>query len=240
MRRALTRLYRHWKGFSHQESLQRLRNAFDFVPQVIYDIGAHHGRWTKDIRALFPQAQYVLFEANPDNAAVLAATGERYYIAALSENEGERRNFYVPRQATTTGASLYREQTVHYLGENLRVVPITTRRLDMLAMEQRLPPPDLVKLDVQGAELEVLRGAGALLNQLSALIAETTFVQGNEGAPSAGAVISGIEAIGFTCVDICKARRTSLGNVCQVDLLFVNTTLYRKFLEAAGILRSMS
>jgi FkbM family methyltransferase len=238
MRRALTRLYRHWKGFSHQDSLKRLREGLDFEPHVIYDIGAHHGHWTRMARKIFPRPEYVLFEANPDNTSVLQASGERHYIAALAAEDGAQREFYLPRNAATSGASLYREQTLHYLGDNLQVLKVETRRLDALASQHRLPPPDLIKLDVQGAELDVLRGAGSLLKDCSALIAEISFVQGNEGAPNAGHVISGIEELGFRCGDICKARRTSLGNICQADLLLVNAALYEKFLALAGIISS--
>ena len=51
-----------------------------------------------------------------------------------------------------TGVSLYREKTVHYSDELVRVETVKTRRLDALAKEYNLPPPDFIKLDVQGAE----------------------------------------------------------------------------------------
>jgi len=235
MRRLLSRLSRRLKGFSHQQTLVRLRNVADFTPLVIYDIGAYHGTWTLDARKIFPAAQYFLFEANPDNAPVLQASGERYFIAALARDERQAA-FYVPKSdIPATGASLYREQTAHYLGERARVVELTTRRLDTLATEHDLPSPDLVKLDVQGAELDVLRGAGSLLHTCSALIAEVSLLRGNEGAPVAAEVIAGINDHGFKCVDICKIRRTAVGSVGQLDLLFVNTTLYAKFRTAADL-----
>jgi FkbM family methyltransferase len=130
---------------------------------VVYDIGAHHGNWTKAMRKLLPSAEFVLFEANPGNASQLQTVGARYFMAALSDKDGVRRDFYLPRNAATTGASLYKEQTTHYLGENLQVLELTTQRLDTLAAQHQLPAPDLIKLDVQGAELDVLRGAGSLL-----------------------------------------------------------------------------
>lgn len=237
MYRALKRLYRHYQGFSHQAALKRLRNKFGFTPRVIYDIGAHHGKWTHSMRRLFRDAQYILLDANPDNAPVLEALGERHCIAALSEKDGVARNLYMTRHPVTTGVSLYQEQTAAFLGQNLRVLKVTTRRLDALAHEQGWPPPDLIKLDVQGAELDVLRGAGDLLDHCSAVIAEVSLLQGNAGAPDAGAVISGIEALGFSCVDLCKARRTRDGGLSQMDLLFVNSALYEKLLTAAGIIR---
>jgi FkbM family methyltransferase len=233
MRRLLTRTWRHLQGFSHQQALSRLRDVFAFTPATIYDIGAYHGNWTKLARGVFPNAAYCLFEANPDHATVLSSTGERHYIAALSDQERESVSFYTPRNAGATGASLFREQTVHYQGENLRVVSVATRRLDSIVREHGLPPPDLIKLDVQGSELGVLRGAGEILSTCSALIAELSFIQGNEGAPSAAQVMSGIEELGFQPVDICKVRRAATGNPVQTDILFANKALYGKYWKGA-------
>jgi len=225
------------RGFSHQQSLVRLRDAFNFVPTVVYDIGAYHGDWTKATRKVFPAAEYFLFEANPENALILRASGESHFIAALAEKEGMQMKFHLPGdESPATGASLYREKSIHYLRENSRDLAVTTRRLDILAREHQLPSPDLIKLDVQGAELDVLNGAGAALENCSALIIELSLVQGNEGGPLAAEVIAGIDKLGFKCADVCKIRRTVIGSVSQLDLLFVSGTLHDKYTTAAGVL----
>jgi FkbM family methyltransferase len=236
MHRLLTRLSRHLQGFSHRQALARLKNTFDFTPEIIYDIGAYHGNWARLARRIYPAAHYILFEANPEHASMLRSTGERHFIAALADKEGAHANFYTPRNAGTTGASFFREQTIHYQAESLRVVTLTTRRLDALVREHGLRPPDLIKLDVQGSELAVLRGAGVLLKSCSALVAELSLVQGNEGAPLASEVMEGIHELGFEPVDICKARRGAAGNPVQVDMLFANRTLYRRYWRAAGLM----
>lgn len=235
MRRMLSRLARHLMGFSHRQSLERL-TELGFEPRVVYDIGAHHGNWTKATRECLPSSDFLLFEANPDNAAHLQTVGSRYFIAVLSDEEGVQREFYIPRNAATTGASLYKEQTVHYVGENLQVLELTTRRLDRLSAQHQLPTPDLIKLDVQGAELDVLRGAGSLLEKCTALIVELSLVQANEGAPLAADIMAGIKELGFNSVDVCKVRRSRLGNAVQMDLLFANGMLYEKFRAAAGLI----
>ena len=170
MKIKLPRFLRSPPAFSHAQALQRLRRV-GFTPATIYDIGAFHGGWTKAARKIFPTADFVLFEANADNAATLAASGERYVIAALAAEDGVKKNLYLPKHAVATGASLYREKTEHYAPDRVRIETVTIRRLDALAAEAHLPPPDLIKLDVQGAELDVLAGAGDLLKNCTALIA---------------------------------------------------------------------
>jgi FkbM family methyltransferase len=236
MRRLLTRLSRHLRGFSHQQALTRLKDSFGFTPGIIYDIGAYHGNWTKLARGVYPAAQYFLFEANPEHASVLQSTGERYFIAPLAEKDGETANFHTARNASATGASFFMEQTIHYQGDALQVVPLTTRRLDVLVKESGLPPPDLIKLDVQGSELAALRGAGELLATCGALVAELSFVQGNKGAPLASEVMAGVHELGFEPVDICKVRRGAAGNPVQADILFANKTLYKRYWTAAGLM----
>jgi len=91
--------------------------------------------------------------------------------------------FHVPRTGDVTGASLYVENTTHYAGPNLQVREIATVRLDTLAAREQLPAPDLVKIDVQGAELEVLAGASATLAGASVLVVEVSLVDYNKRAP---------------------------------------------------------
>ena len=220
--------------FTHEQSQLRLK-AVGFAPRVIYDVGAFYGGWTKSARKVFPAADYFLFEANADNAPKLEETGEKFFNAVLSSQDGATKEFYLPKHAVATGASLYRENTVHYQSENLRVVPVKTRRLDAFAAEQGLPKPDLIKLDVQGAELEVLAGAGDLLATTGAIVAELSFLSYNQSAPLIADVIAGIDKLGFRSVDICEVHRTANGSALQMDVLFANPALFDKFRAAAGL-----
>ena len=230
----LPRFLRPPPMFSHEQTLLRLA-ALGFAPKVIYDVGAFYGYWTKATRKVFPHAQYVLFEANADNGDKLRESGERHFIAALAAEDGAEKTFYLPKNAVTTGASLYREQSEHYAGDNLRMVPVRTRRLDALVAEHKLPPPDLIKLDVQGAELDVLAGAGELLSRASVLIAEMSLLAHNQSAPLIADVISGIDRLGFKSADICDVLKSPNGNALQLDMLFAKPALLEKYRAAAGL-----
>ena len=235
MKIKLPRFMRSPPPFTHEQALLRLK-AMGLAPHAIYDIGAFHGGWTKAARKVFPGSGYFLFEANADNAPKLRETGETFFNAVLSGEDGVATEFYLPKNAVATGASLYKEQTAHYDGDNLRVVPVTTRRLDALAKEHKLPSPDIIKLDVQGAELDVLAGAGALLANTSAIIAELSFLSYNDAAPLIADVIAGIDRLGFKCADICEVHKTAGGSVLQADFLFAGPALFGKFRASAGLI----
>ena len=219
---------------SHRNALARL-GSLGFSPGVIYDIGAYRGGWTRLAAEVFPQAQFVLVEGNRDHAGELAATGRRHVIAALGAADGGARSFHVPRQGDVTGASLYVENTAHYADANLQVRAVETVRLDTLAAREKLPAPDLVKIDVQGAELEVLAGATETLRGAAALIVEVSLVDYNKGAPLLAEVIAAIDRLGFKCADLCEVHRNDRNFVLQLDLLFARPALFSKYGEAAGI-----
>jgi FkbM family methyltransferase len=229
---ALTR--RKAEKLTHQNALTRLR-SLGFNPAVIYDIGAYRGGWTRVAAQVFPAAQFVLFEANRDHAAELAAGGHRHVIAALAGEDGGARAFHVPRAGDVTGASLFVENTSHYAESNLQVREVATARLDTLVAREKLPPPDLIKIDVQGAELEVLAGASATLAGTSALIVEVSLVDYNKRAPLMAEVIAVLDRIGFRCADLCELHRTADRFVLQLDLLFVCPPLFAKYRAAAGV-----
>ncbi len=219
---------------SHRNALARLK-SLGFEPAVVYDIGAYRGGWTRLAAEVFPGAQFVLFEANGDHAGELASSGRRHVIAALGESDGGTRAFHVPRQGDVTGASLYIENTAHYAHANLQVREVEAVRLDTLVARETLPPPDLIKIDVQGAELEVLAGAAETLRGVAALVVEVSFLDYNKGGPLAAQVIGAIDRLGFKCADLCEVHRGSGNFVLQLDLLFVRPALFAKYGAAAGI-----
>lgn len=227
--RALRRLKRHAQGYSHHQALQRL-SSIGFTPNVVYDIGAHTGTWTQLARKIFPTSDFLLFEANPNLEPALQRTGERYFVTALSDTDGRSQVFHLPIDpaVSTTSGSFYSDRKPAAAASSARDIQIKTSRLDTVQRANGLPSPALIKLDVEGAELEVLGGAGDILRSCSAIIAELTFVR-NDGAPVAHETMKGIYELGFLLVDLCKIRRTSLGNVCQIDALFVNRPLYERF-----------
>ncbi len=111
--RALSRLpwvKRKAAKLSHRNALLRLK-ALGFAPATIYDIGAYRGGWTRLAGEVFPEAAFVLFEANADNAAHLSPL--RHFTVALSAEDGEK-SLFLPREGDATGTSLYRENSAHY------------------------------------------------------------------------------------------------------------------------------
>ena len=140
---------------------------------IIFDVGAHRGETAQRYRALFPHATIHCFEPFPESFAVLSAThsqdaGVQPHRLALGAAPGHA-TLNVNRSAATNSLLATDDRAAPYWGGELLVtdktidVPVTT--LDAFCAERSLVHIDILKLDVQGTELEVLEGAAGLLRK---------------------------------------------------------------------------
>jgi FkbM family methyltransferase len=212
---------------SHYNALLRLR-GHGFSPTTIYDIGAYRAGWSSVAKRVFPGATLILFEANADNLPYLEASGHRHFRTTLADSDAER-SFFLPKTGNATGASLYLENSSHYAVGNMDERKVSCARLDTVVQENRLPPPDLIKIDVQGAEIDVISGATEAINCCDVLIAELSFVQYNQEAPLFGDVVAAIGRHGLRCVDVCELHRTDSAGMLQADFLFVKPPLFDRY-----------
>jgi FkbM family methyltransferase len=193
------------------------RNGFE--PGSIIDIGAYHGEWSRMARRHFPGAQIYMFEANPEQEPILSSVvkeigAAEYRIALLGSKPADSVRFFVKG----TGSSVLEENTS--LPGSVAQFPMAT--LDSVLIGKALPGPYFLKLDVQGFELEVLRGAQQILQETEAALLEVSLLEYNKGAPMFAEVVAFMDAQGFAVYDISGFyRRESDDALYMVDLLFV-------------------
>jgi FkbM family methyltransferase len=193
-------------------TLTRLRRR-GLEIRVVYDIGAHRGEWTSYARGGAPEARFFLFEANELHAQALRESGEPYFTAILSSEE-KLVDFYL---TGGSGDSYYREATERYVDVEPTTLRATT--LDHLTKLHGLPYPDLIKIDVQGAEIDVLRGGRDVLGRAKLVILECPVVDYNEGAPSIYDYFRFMDECGFTVLEFLD-RIWQKGRMIHVDVLF--------------------
>lgn len=195
-------------------------------PSVIYDIGANDGSWTRGAKQVFPNAHYEQFEANQQHQA----PGRHMVLLGDAEKEVPFFKAVGASAGANTGASIYLEVTHHYTpgkytSETLRMVP-----LDVYAVRNNLPQPDLLKLDVQGAELDVLRGAQTILRNTRYVLMEAALHRWNKDAPMIEEIVAFMASNGFELVDIVDHHVTE-GYLFQVDLLFARGLRKQSFYQ---------
>lgn len=189
----------------HVMKLTELKNN-GFSPKVVYDIGACVLHWTNEARRVWPDAEYVAFEAMDSSEFLFAEQGMQYQMGVLSDRDGIEVDFY-QNDYHPGGNSYYKEneeinpQAPDYFNDTHRRTLITAK-LDTVVAQRRFPKPDLIKMDVQGAELDVLKGAISTLKTAKHVILELQVVEYNKGAPLCNTVIDYMYQQGFDCMGI--------------------------------------
>jgi len=141
---------------------------------IVFDIGAYVGDtalWFS--KAVGPQGKVYAFEPEPSNFAKLKANLERNKVTnviplqlALSETEGEM------QVASAAGSSV-----ITQAGTGLSV-KVTT--IDKFVEANKLPRVDFIKMDVEGHELKVLKGAHETIGAFKPSLALSVYHRGDD------------------------------------------------------------
>lgn len=190
----------------------------DLPINVVYDIGASNGEWSKAIKQhVLPHAEMFLFEANPTHQVDLVRTGFRHLCGtALSKPGIKKVTFYTG--GTTTGDSYYKENTSWYNDAKSFNLPCTT--LDEVVVQEGIPWPDFIKMDTQGSELDILEGASLVLQQAKLIYMECPIIPYNIGAPNIGDYIEKMRVNSFVPIGIFEIHQAE-NTLVQVDIMFM-------------------
>jgi FkbM family methyltransferase len=162
----------------------------------ILDIGANDGFWYLQNVNKYPLCEFTLIEANSKNEPKLKNLGVEYHIVCLSDSEKEV-DFYITKDnPTSTGASYYRENSNFFTEENIEVLKMKTKTLDSLFPDKIF---DIIKIDVQGSELDIIRGGLRIFNNAKKIIIEVPIegIEYNIGAPKRSDYFDIMEELGF-------------------------------------------
>ena len=195
-----------------------------FRPAGILDVGAYHGEFTLLARQFWPQASTVMIEPQPHKRANLEAVAAELAgdVQVRTTLVGDRVEascaFHVLSTPWgSTGSSIYPENSDH--PRQVVTAPMTT--LDALVSALPGRRFDLLKIDVQGAELDVLRGATATMAEVEVVFVELSLHECNRGAPRIAAVTAELDRLGFAMFDLMTPPRDANQLVVQVDAIFV-------------------
>ena len=199
-------------------SIKEMRKR-GFSPKTVVDVGAYTGGWTSTVINYFPNARFIMCEAQPDKEPCLEKVKNKYpnqvdyHMGLLGSTEKES----VPYFLMETGSSVLEENTDY--DRELTQLPMHT--LDNIIDSDTLQQPCFLKLDVQGYEIEVLKGAKTLLSKVDIILLEVSILEYNKGAPLIAEILHFMNNAGFSTFDITDLKRTSDEHALfQADIFF--------------------
>ena len=207
---------------------QGLPGLTKWVQDGVCDVGANKGDWTRSARQVLPSAtSFLMVEANQHHKDhswddLLTVPSVHTEIAVLDSQRHNVTFWKMRRAAHSTGDSMFRETTRSFKGSLAMPITRTAKTLDELVRKHGVNCNSLLKLDVQGAELKVLKGGMHALQRALFVLLELPFaVTFNEGAPGFAKYIEFMAAAGFEPFDLWEIHRFRGKMIIQIDILFV-------------------
>ena len=213
----------------HIETLELIQRVqATEAPRVVYDIGGNRGTWTVLARTICPAAEVHAFEpleeVREEFLCRTAPVGRTtlHTIALGAVTGTERMNVHVFADSSSL-LPLSEADAVGSPDHLKEVRRVSVVALDEYVAERGLPEPDLIKIDVQGYEVEVFRGAPRALAHARAIIAEVSFSEIYVGQPLFGEVACFLGSIGYRVAGFSHGFPPAHGDLRQADVLFLRT-----------------
>lgn len=190
---------------------------------VVFDIGAHKGAYTDFVLEQVPGANCYLFEPNSHLFEGLRNKYPNAYCLAVSDEPGER-EFHVCPQKNDELSSLYKRKIFDETG--YESIKMSCTSIHAFCTDNNISAIDYLKIDVEGAEKDVIMGAGAMMHDK-----RIKFIQFEYGSTYVDAGIQFTDIIkyaavfGYKTFDLIHGKFTE---VTQQD--FINDYRYSVFL----------
>ncbi len=200
-------------------ALERLSQA-GFKPTQIFDVGAYKGEFAQCCFEVWPNAKVACFEALEDKVLQLKQLSEQdsalqvFPILIGSETKDK-----VALHQAETASSVLSEQ----IDQSFPVTFHQMQTIDQIVQENfRDDPPDFLKIDVQGYELEVLKGAEKSLDKIQVILAEVNLLDIHKNVPLLSEIVTWLNDRDWVAYDICGLTRRPLDQALwQADFIFV-------------------
>ncbi len=197
----------------------------------IIDVGASDGGFARKARAMFSETPIFSFEPikeSYDRLNECFKNDKKFasYNIACSNQKGQA-EFYI--SSNTGSSSLLEMSSLHKEAypdsSKLIKTTVLTEKIDNILCEKETGNNVYLKMDVQGSEMYVLEGASVLLNSVSLILSEVSFVTLYDGQHLVNELISYLKERGFIIAGVENVSQNLIdGTFLQADMYFIRET----------------
>ncbi|WP_223033942.1 FkbM family methyltransferase [Hanstruepera marina] len=194
-----------------------------FLPKHIVDVGANHGTWTRETLKYFPNAYYTLIEPQKwlqTSFQDLLDANEKISVKAVGLG-AQKGNFLFTLVNRDDSCSFrYTEEEANEKGFKQIQIPVETLN-NIVSENEDIPLPDIVKIDAEGLDIEVLKGADKLFGKTEIFMVEAS-VNCKIFENSVLRMINFMDRNGYTLFDITDLNKPFKPYVLWlVELVFI-------------------
>ena len=197
------------------EYLKKLKVEHGFMPAKILDIGAWNGFWTNNVKPIWPDATYTCIEAGPKHERRLKEVTADYHIAVLGDSNREIKMYLREiNKGDRKKVTYTKGSTVFGIFKDFETRQMQT--LDELVGENA--QFDIIKQDVQGAEIMVMKGAPKIFKRAKYVVQEVNVHKDEEfpDMPSEKEMDDYMLGLGFENNEVIETKE----NAGQIDKIY--------------------
>lgn len=213
------------------------------APITLVDVGCRGGL-PCELYPLKSHINYIGFDADEEECRLLNLEPHDLHARTLYPNFIDeikgRRDFFIYQSPGESSAfhpderykNLFRGDS---FGE-VKTISVETISLDEFIKQHALPSPDVIKLDTQGTELSILKGAGKCLELASLVEVEVEFVPLYKGQPLFPEIMNLMADHGFECIFLNRVfqQRKAYKGLAKGQLIFADAVFAKREDRMAG------
>ena len=192
--------------YDHIDYLYRMKYEQSINPKVIYDIGSNCLHWSKVAQIVWKNSNIFHVDGYDQFESLYKNKNINYAIEVLSSKDNKIITYF--QNAKNHGGCSYYELNYKdfpynenaFRNQHYSEVKRRTKTLDTLVKQRGWQKPDLIKMDVQGCELDIIKGAVNTIRYCPDIILELQNKEYMKGAPMRDEVISYMKSIGYNLV----------------------------------------
>lgn len=190
-------------------------------PNLIFDIGANHGNWTREVMPEFPNAHFLMVEPQEWLEKYFSDMTQLKNVSFFPVGAGKHNGSFLFTLVERDDSCSFRHSSEEAIEKGYKQVEIPVKTINQMLVDLGLGIPQIIKIDAEGLDMDVIEGASEVLGKTELIFLEAGVV--NKGFDnSVLKTVTLMDEKGYRLFDITSLNRQFKNkNLWLVELAFV-------------------